>query len=199
MKNEIERGFLKQAGEENGGRVQREAKPREHPCALRKQPPCGKRQEHARRSAEERLSDAYRQQAAAGYRIDDADEIRVERRLVKHLAAEPAAGGDLRSPCVVSSGVADEHVEERRMADLENVDEAGHERDAGNSPEIPDESSRSRRDFYVGSRAGVRATRSHTPAGHERILSRGRHRISLGPRATNPGSVAFVKSNHQTS
>ena len=57
----------------------------------------------------------------AGDRVDDAEQIRVQRRLVEHLAAEPLAAGDPPRPLVVPARVAEQQREKRRGVNLPHV------------------------------------------------------------------------------
>ena len=61
-----------------------------------------------------RLHEADEQQVPAGDRVDDAEEVRIQRRLVEHLAPQPVAGRDPPRPLVVAARVAHQHREERR-------------------------------------------------------------------------------------
>ena len=56
------------------------------------------------------------QQVAAEDRVDDAEKVRIERRLVEDFGADPVAGGQPLRPLVVAVGVAEQHVEERGVA-----------------------------------------------------------------------------------
>ena len=84
------------------------------PGAAREQPRRGEREQRARRRSDHRLDDADEQQVAAGDRVDDAEQIGIQRRLVEHLVAEPVAAGDPLRPLVVAARVAHQHREERR-------------------------------------------------------------------------------------
>ena len=86
-------------------------------------------EQRARRRPDDDLDDADEQQVAAGDGVDDAEQIGIQRRLVEHLAAEPVAAGDPLRPLVVAVRVAHQHREERRRADLPDVQEAHDERD----------------------------------------------------------------------
>ena len=46
--------------------------------------------------------------------VDDAEEIRIERRLVEHLAADPVAPGEALRPLIVAVRIAHQHIEKRR-------------------------------------------------------------------------------------
>ena len=68
-----------------------------------------------------------RQQAMTEQPVDDAKEVRVERRLVENVAADPVAAGNPPRPLVVPVGVAEQDVEERRSSNLPDVQEAEDE------------------------------------------------------------------------
>jgi hypothetical protein len=75
------------------------AGPREQACS-------GEREQRAGRRSDQRLHDADDQQVTARDRVDDAEQIGIQRRLVEHLAAEPLAAGDPPRPFVVAARVA---------------------------------------------------------------------------------------------
>src|SRR5439155_11009540 len=61
--------------------------------------------------------------------VEDAEKVRVERRLIEDVVADPVAARDPPRPLVVRSRIARQHGEERRAADLPDVREAHDERD----------------------------------------------------------------------
>src|SRR6185503_13181814 len=81
--------------------------------------------------ADDRLYNADEEQMAACGRIDHAQHVRIQRRLVEDLAAEPFAARDPARPLVVDARIAHEEREERRRAHLPHVrhphDERGGE------------------------------------------------------------------------
>ena len=68
----------------------------------------------------------------AGNRVKDSEEVRIERRLIEHLVADPVAAGDLLRPGVVAARVAEQHVEKWSAAQLPDVHEPHDERDEEN-------------------------------------------------------------------
>ena len=85
-------------------------------------------EQRARRRSDERLHEADEQQAVAGDRVDDAEQIRIQRRLVEDVVADPVAAGDAPRPFVVAARVAHQHREERRAAELPDVNEPHDQR-----------------------------------------------------------------------
>ena len=59
--------------------------------------------------------------------VDPRENVRVERRLIKHAMAHPVSGGDLASPGVVAARVAQQDVPERRGAERPEMDETQDE------------------------------------------------------------------------
>src|SRR5262249_27854115 len=73
--------------------------------------------------ADHRLYDADEQQMAAGDRIDRAEHVRIERRLVEDVGADPVASGEASRPLVVAARIAEKDREERRRAHLPHMHE----------------------------------------------------------------------------
>src|SRR5262245_51512107 len=72
-----------------------------------------------------------------GDAVDRTHEVRVERRLIKDVSADPVAGGDLSRPLVVAFRVAHQQRKKRSVADLPEVsqtDEKREERDGHGNP-----------------------------------------------------------------
>jgi cell division transport system ATP-binding protein len=90
----------------------------------------GQRHQHARRRTDDRLNDPDRQEIATDERVQNAEKVRIERRLIEHLAAQPVAGRELPGPCVVGLRVAEEHAEERRRPNQPHVRQTDREGDA---------------------------------------------------------------------
>ena len=61
--------------------------------------------------------------------LDDAEDIRIERRLIEHLVSKPITGGDPLRPLVVAARVAHQDREKRGRAQLPDVHEPHGERD----------------------------------------------------------------------
>src|SRR5439155_10405033 len=93
---DVEHRFLQQAVEENGRRIERQHQPGHYAGpstglsavlslskdgAPRKQSRRGEAEQRARRRADDRLDDADEQEAPAPDRVDDAEQIRIQRRL----------------------------------------------------------------------------------------------------------------------
>jgi hypothetical protein len=117
----VEHRFLNQAVEEDGGSVERQHQPGGDSGRFREQAPGREGEEDARERAEDGLHEPYGQRRLAEQRIDDGQEVRIERRLVEDLAADPFAARDLLRPRVVALSVAHREREERRPSNLEQV------------------------------------------------------------------------------
>ena len=87
MKNTSSDRFLSRPSKKIAGRVQREHHAGGEADARREQPRAREREQHARRRSDQRLDDPDEQQAAAGDRVDDAEQIRIERRLVEDFVS----------------------------------------------------------------------------------------------------------------
>jgi hypothetical protein len=61
-------------------------------------------------------------------RVDDAKEIRIERRLIENVPADPLTGGNATCPLVVAMGVAEQDLEKWRWPKLPDMDDAEDER-----------------------------------------------------------------------
>ena len=75
----------------------------------------------------------------AGNRVKDSEEVRIERRLIEHLAADPVAAGNPLRPLVVGAGVAQQHREERRAANRCDMNQADQECRGENRRSVADE------------------------------------------------------------
>ena len=114
MKNMSSTDFCSSASKKIAGAHSASARPATRPTRLREQSRAGQAEQHARRRSDQRLDDADDQQVAAEDRVDDAEKIRVERRLVEDFGTDPVAGGEPLRPLVVAVGVAEQRVEEGR-------------------------------------------------------------------------------------
>ena len=123
-KKQVQNGFLEEAVREDGRSVECKTEPGDQPSPLRIETASRECQQHACCRADHGLADAHHQKTVPRDRVDGSQKIRIERRLVKHVLANPVAGRDLHGPRVVSTRVAHQHVKERRLADLPDVDEA---------------------------------------------------------------------------
>ena len=63
-----------------------------------------------------------------GDQIDQTEKVGIQWRLVEHVVADPVAAGDPLRPLVVAARIANEDVEKRRTAHLEDVDEPKRKR-----------------------------------------------------------------------
>src|SRR5258708_484378 len=96
-------------------------------------------------------------------RIEDPENVRIERRLGEDRVAEPLAAGDPSRPLVVAARIAHEHREERRPAHLPHVHEPHDERRRENHNRIRGEAillSRQRRYASPGMKRATK-TRRH--------------------------------------
>ena len=123
-------GFLDQAVEEDRRGVDREHRAGDDARLPREEPVRGRRQEGAGGRAQRDLAQPHREQARTEDRVDEPEEVRVQRGLVEGLGAQPVAAGDLHPPRVVALGVAHREVEERGRTELLDVDEPDREGEA---------------------------------------------------------------------
>src|SRR5437588_12360842 len=73
-----------------------------------------------------------------GYLEDDCEKVGVERRLIEDFSADPLTTGDLLRPRVILLAVADEHREQRRAAQFDEVHYSQcKSRDANNDERQP--------------------------------------------------------------
>src|SRR6185369_2588622 len=83
----------------------------------------------ARESTDDCLTDAHDEETASEHRINDAEEVRVQRSLIEHISAQPVTRGDLSSPLVVAAAIAHQHGEEWGLAHLPEVGKTHDEGD----------------------------------------------------------------------
>ena len=65
--------------------------------------------------------------------VDDAEEVRVERRLVEDVASDPFTCRNTTRPLVVTVRVAQKDIEERGAPNLRDVDDPKRERQEKNA------------------------------------------------------------------
>ncbi len=128
----VEHGLLQQRIEEDGRRVERQAESRDPSGAAAEQPRGRQPHQHARAGADDRLRDAHDQEIPPGDRVQQAEKVRIQRRLIEDVAADPLAAGDAPGPFVVAASVAQQDVEEGRRAEQGDVREANRDRDREN-------------------------------------------------------------------
>src|SRR3954469_18684388 len=73
----------------------------------------------------------------AGNRVDEAEEVRIQRRLIEDVVAEPVAGRDPARPFVVAVRVAHQQREVRRPAHLKHVHQPDAQRDGKDRERVP--------------------------------------------------------------
>ena len=139
QQEDIEDRLLQQAVEENRRRVKGEHHAGDEPHAGRKEPGAGQPEAHTRGRSQRHLDEAHQQEIASERRVDDAEEVRIERSLVEDLGADPVACGNPPGPFVVAPGVAEQHVEERRGLELPEVNRADGQRHQNDCRGLPAE------------------------------------------------------------
>jgi hypothetical protein len=110
-KEQIENGLLQQSVEKDRRRVDRQTDAGGEADCRRKQPSSRKTEERTGSRANGRLNQSDCEQVVADACVDDAKEIRIERRLIENVPADPLTGGDATCPLVVAVGVAEQGLE----------------------------------------------------------------------------------------
>ena len=109
---QIERRLLHEPVPEDGLWKDRQHGTGDETDARAEERSAGDREQHARRGAGERLQDPDQEHVVAGQLVQNPEEVRVQRRLVEDLGAEPLTARDLPRPSVVAFAVDYEDGEE---------------------------------------------------------------------------------------
>ena len=150
---QIEHRLLNQCVEEDRRRVDRQRESRQQPDARREESIARQAEQRARSRTDDRLNDPYGDQAVAEQPCRARQEVRIERRLIEDVRADPLAAGDTPRPLVVAVRVAEQHVEERRTAeqpDMSQTDGAARRERSRRPERMNGASGRGRRSTGTG-------------------------------------------------
>ena len=85
--------------------------------------------QHAGEGAHPDLHEVQRPEVVFGQGVDDGHEVRIGRRLVEGLVAQPVSSGDAPGPTVVGGGVDQKMAEGRDRLDLQHVEQTEQQRE----------------------------------------------------------------------
>src|SRR5207247_3233493 len=123
----VQRGLLDEPVGEECRRVDREQYPAENADRLAEELAACRTQQRARERAQDALNDADGEEVVPEDRVEHAEEVGVEGRLVEDALPEPVSSGKRTRPIVVHHAVADEPREAGSVVNLPQVEEANRE------------------------------------------------------------------------
>ena len=129
QQKQIKNRLLDQTVKVNGRRIRGQEKPCQNPDVPGKEKACRQRDQQAGRGAQKDLDHAHQKDVVTQNRIQQAQEVGIERRLIKHLVANPMSAGDFLRPGVVAPRVPHQQGNNWCLPDLPEIDRPQNKRE----------------------------------------------------------------------